>query len=187
MTQVRRQIGMAAGVAALLIALDQITKKWAVHSLTEGVRRHVFSTLHFQLHFNSGMAFSRGQGMGRIIGVLAVAVSVVLFASLRRARRPLAVIAVGLVAGGAVGNVLDRLFRSKGGFLNGSVVDFIDLRFWPIFNIADSGVVVGAALLIVDSWRHDRERSKLAAPAESTPNATPNATFETTSDADASQ
>jgi signal peptidase II len=151
---------MAAVVAAVLVALDQATKQWAVNSLTEGVRRHVFSTLHWQLHFNSGMAFSRGQGMGRIIGILAVVVSVVLFASLRRIRRPLAVIAVGLVAGGAVGNVIDRLFRAKNGFLSGSVVDFIDLKFWPIFNIADSGVVVGAVLLILDSWRHDRARAK---------------------------
>jgi signal peptidase II len=159
----RRQIATAAGVAALLVGVDQATKQWAVHNLTEGVRRHVFSTLHWQLHFNSGMAFSRGQGMGRIIGILAVVVSVVLFASLRRVRRPLAVIAVGLVAGGAVGNVLDRLFRAKNGLLSGSVVDFIDLKFWPIFNIADSGVVVGAALLILDSWRHDRARAKSSA------------------------
>jgi signal peptidase II len=151
---------MASGVAAVLIGFDQITKQWAVGSLTEGDRRHVFSTLHWQLHFNSGMAFSRGQGMGRFIGLLAVVVSVVLFASLRRIRRPLAVIAVGLVAGGAVGNVLDRLFRAKNGLLSGSVVDFIDLRFWPIFNIADSGVVIGAGLLILDSWRHDRARAK---------------------------
>jgi signal peptidase II len=161
----RRQIGIAAGVAAVLVALDQATKQWAVGSLTEGDRRHVFSTLHWQLHFNSGMAFSRGQGMGRFIGVLAVVVSAVLFASLRRTRRPLAVIAVGLVAGGAVGNVLDRLFRAKNGLLSGSVVDFIDLRFWPIFNIADSGVVVGAGLLILDSWRHDRARAKSAVVA----------------------
>ncbi len=163
MSAASRQIARAGVVGTVLVGLDQLTKRWAVHSLTEGFPRHVFGLLQFNLHFNSGMAFSRGTGLGRVIGLLAVVVSVVLFASLRRPRRPLAVVAVGLVAGGAVGNVLDRLFRSSGGFLHGSVVDFIDLQKWPIFNIADSGVVVGAGLLILDSWRHDRRRAAQAA------------------------
>jgi signal peptidase II len=92
-------------------------------------------------------------------------VSVVLFSTLRRHRGAAAVVAVGLISGGAVGNVLDRLFRSKSGFLNGAVVDFIDLKHWPIFNIADSAVVVGAGLLIIDSWRHDRARARAVAAA----------------------
>jgi signal peptidase II len=165
---VRRQVVRAAVVAAAVIGFDQLTKQWAVGSLTEGgTPKHVLGWLQFNLHFNSGMAFSRGTGLGRVIGLLAVVVSVVLFSTLRRHRGAAAVVAIGLISGGAVGNVLDRLFRSKTGFLNGAVVDFIDLQHWPIFNIADSAVVVGAGLLMIDSWRQDRARARAAAVVSS--------------------
>jgi signal peptidase II len=167
---VRRQVVRAAVVAAAVIGFDQLTKQWAVGSLTEGgTPKHVLGWLQFNLHFNSGMAFSRGTGLGRVIGLLAVVVSVVLFSSLRRHRGLAAIVAIGLISGGAVGNVLDRLFRSKTGFLNGAVVDFIDLQHWPIFNIADSAVVVGAGLLMIDSWRQDRARARAVAANHAAP------------------
>jgi signal peptidase II len=58
-------------------------------------------------------------------------------------------VAVGLVLGGALGNLIDRALRGGGGFLGGAVVDFIDFQWWPIFNVADSCVVIGAILLII--------------------------------------
>ena len=65
----------------------------------------------------------------------------------------LAAVALGMIVGGAVGNVLDRAFRSGGdGLFGGAVVDFIDLQWWPIFNVADAGVVVGAILLVVSTF-----------------------------------
>jgi signal peptidase II len=173
MSSPRRQLIRAAVIAGVLVLFDQLSKRWALQSLTEGADpRRVLGPLHFTLHFNSGMAFSRGRGMGRIIGLLAIVVAGVLLATLRRVRGPLAVVAVGLVAGGAIGNVLDRVFRSTAGFMQGRVIDFIDLRFWPIFNIADSGVVVGAVLLIIDSWRADRRRANAAAAESTLTNAT---------------
>ena len=64
----------------------------------------------------------------------------------------LGAVALGMIVGGALGNVLDRALRSgRGGFLGGSVVDFIDVQWWPIFNVADVGVVVGAVLLVASS------------------------------------
>jgi signal peptidase II len=111
----------------------------------------VLWTLRFHLTFNSGMAFSRGRGLGPIIGVVALVVVVVLLLSLRRQGSKLATVAVALVIGGAAGNVADRLFRNGDGFLRGEVVDFIDLQWWPVFNVADSAIVVGVALLALNA------------------------------------
>jgi signal peptidase II len=98
------------------------------------------------------MAFSQGRGLGPVIGVLALVVVVVLLASLRKGGSVLSAVAVGLVIGGAAGNVVDRLFRAgEGGFLSGRVVDFIDLQWWPVFNVADAAVVIGGILLLVST------------------------------------
>ena len=66
---------------------------------------------------------------------------------------PPGAVAAGLITGGALGNLVDRAFRGDEGFLHGSVVDFIDVRFWPVFNVADSAVCIGAVLLVVFSLR----------------------------------
>ena len=91
------------------------------------------------------MAFSSAErGLGPAIALLAVVV-VVLFLLVRRlgARRTVGAVAAGLVIGGALGNLLDRAFRGDSGFLGGAVVDFIDLQWWPVFNVADAAIVVG--------------------------------------------
>jgi signal peptidase II len=113
-------------------------------------------TLRFNLTFNSGMAFSRGQGLGPIIGVLAFVVVIVLVGSLARTATGVARIAVGMVIGGALGNLADRVFRSGGGFLRGRVIDFIDLQWWPVFNAADAAIVVGGMLILFGSARRAR-------------------------------
>jgi signal peptidase II len=149
-----RSTAITIGVAALVIAVDQLTKAWAVNALDDGHDIDVIWTLRFHLTFNGGMAFSQGRGLGPVIGVVALIVVVVLLASLRRHNHStIAAVAVGLVVGGAAGNILDRLFRSGDGFLTGEVIDFIDLQWWPIFNVADSAVVIGAILLLVTSLR----------------------------------
>ena len=61
--------------------------------------------------------------------------------------------ASGLISGGALGNLLDRAFRGDDGFLHGAVIDFIDLQWWPVFNVADACIVVGAILLVIASFR----------------------------------
>jgi signal peptidase II len=135
-------------IASVVVVIDQLTKHWAVNALSDGESRHVLWSLHWNLAFNSGMAFSRAQGIGPYIGALALVVVIAMVISLRRSKGLGSSVAVGLVVGGAVGNIVDRLFRGDG-WLHGSVVDFIDLEFWPIFNVADMGVSIGGVLILL--------------------------------------
>jgi signal peptidase II len=136
------------------VALDQITKHWAVSSLNDGRVIDVIGSLRFNLSFNRGMAFSQGTGLGPIIGVLGMLVVVYLLVGMRRSSMSGAVF-VGLVAGGAAGNIVDRLFRGEA-WLHGAVVDFIDLQWWPVFNIADAAICIGGALLVFTSFRTEK-------------------------------
>ncbi len=142
-------------VALVVVLADQLTKTWAVNNLV-GRDVDVFWTLRFHLSFNTGMAFSRGQNWGPVIGVLALFVIVGLLLSLRRQPGRLTDISIGLIIGGALGNVLDRLFRSPGWF-RGAVVDWIDFQWFPIFNIADMCITIGGALLVIASWLAGRD------------------------------
>ena len=137
-------------ILAVVVA-DQLTKQWVLNVLSDGKVVKLFWTLQFNLVFNSGMAFSQGQGVGRIIGDLAIFVVIGLLMSLRDAKVLATVIGTGLLVGGATGNILDRLFRG-GGWMGGSVVDFIDLQWFPVFNVADSAVTVGAGFLILGAF-----------------------------------
>ena len=143
-------------VAAIVIVLDQLTKHWAINRLSDGRDIDVIGSLRFNLAFNSGMAFSRGEGLGPIIGVVAVVVVAVLLVGLRREGSRLGDIASGMVIGGALGNVVDRLFRGDGWF-HGSVIDFIDLQWWPIFNVADMAITIGGLLLVYGSFVASRQ------------------------------
>jgi signal peptidase II len=127
-----------------------VTKHWALNSLNNGRTIDIFWTLRFNLVFNSGMAFSKGQGLGRLIGLLAIGVAVWLWLSLRKASTTIGLVGTAMLIGGAIGNVVDRLFRGDA-WLRGSVVDFIDLQWFPVFNVADSSVTIGAMLLIYSS------------------------------------
>jgi signal peptidase II len=137
-------------IAIVIIVLDQLTKAWALSALDDR-DIDLFWTLRFHLTRNSGMAFSRGEGLGPVIGIIALIVVAALLVSLRRQSGPAGTIAVGLVIGGAAGNVVDRLFRSPG-WLRGEVIDFIDVQFWPIFNVADMSISVGGLLLVFGSF-----------------------------------
>ncbi len=144
---------ITAAVAAVVVVLDQLTKWWALEALDDRTIDVVW-TLRFNLAFNRGMAFSQGQGMGPLIALVAVVVVVVLLRATRGTTSLLARGATGMVAGGALGNLIDRAFRSgDDGLLGGAVVDFIDVQWWPVFNIADIGVVVGALLLVLGGLR----------------------------------
>ena len=143
-------------IVAVVIA-DQATKNWALNSLSDGRTIDLFWTLRFNLVFNSGMAFSQGQGLGRLIGLLAIGVAVWLWLSLKKASTNLSLVGTAMLIGGALGNVVDRLFRGEK-WLAGSVIDFIDLQWFPVFNIADSAVTLGAAMLITSSVAASRTK-----------------------------
>ena len=145
-------------VAFAIVVVDQLTKHWALNALDNGRTIDIIGSLRFNLAFNTGMAFAKGQGIGPIIAVVGVVVVAYLLVGLRRNTVPGAVL-VGLVAGGAAGNILDRLFRGDA-WLQGAVVDFIDLQWWPIFNVADAAIVAGAAALVIASLVPEKSRAE---------------------------
>jgi signal peptidase II len=148
------------GVAAAVLALDQLTKAWAVDALADGHTIDLVGSLRLRLTINYGSAFSLADGRGPLISLLALVVVAVLLRTGRHATRPGMAIALGLVLGGALGNLVDRAFRAGDGFLGGGVVDFVDLQWWPVFNVADSAIVVGAILLFVVQWGAPTEHGR---------------------------
>lgn len=138
-------------IALVVVLLDQLSKHWAVTSLGTEREIHLIWTLQLNLAFNNGMAFGQGQGFGPVIAVIATLVIVYLLVSLRTEGSRLGTLGMGLLIGGAAGNLIDRLFRGDDGFMQGAVVDFIDLQWFPIFNLADMAINVGAGLLILNA------------------------------------
>lgn len=131
------------GLAFLVVAVDQVTKALVVHSLSHGRVISLFGGLvRLDYTVNSGAAFGILRARGLLFILVAVVVSVFIIVSYRRVvTSPLAVrLGLGLILGGAVGNLIDRIRL-------GYVVDFIDLGWWPVFNLADSSIVVGVVLL----------------------------------------
>lgn len=151
----RSRAGLLVAVAAAVVAVDQATKVWAVAALSDEPVRLIDCCLHLTLQRNPGSAFGLFRRFPVVFTVLAFGISAAILAGARRVRDRLNAVALGLVLGGAVGNLIDRLARAPGPF-RGRVVDFVDLRVWPVFNVADSSIVVGAALLVLASWRSER-------------------------------
>ena len=112
--------------------------------------------LRFHLVQNSGGAFGLGSRFAPLFALAALTIVLVLFSSGGGFRTPFAQLAVGLVIGGAVGNLLDRLFRDGHGLLGGRVIDFIDVQFWPVWNVADMAISAGAVLLALTAGRESR-------------------------------
>lgn len=140
-----------------MVAADQLTKTWAVDRLGRGPI-HLVWKLDLRLSYNTGAAFSLGQGWAPVFAALAVLIVVALLVGLRRVRSRAMAVAIGLVVGGALGNLADRLFRAH----HGAVVDFIELHFWPTFNVADSCITIGVILAGFLLWRS--EGSSVSAP-----------------------
>lgn len=136
-------------VAALIYAADQLTKLWVVAELPVGQQVPVIPGLLWWQHIrNSGAAFSLGSDFTWIFTVVMAAVVVFIAATLRKVRHPIWAVGLGLVLGGASGNLTDRLLREPS-FGQGHVVDFIAVPNFAIFNLADCGVVVGIIVIMV--------------------------------------
>ena len=150
----RRHNRVLLGVAALVVAVDQLTKWWALEALDDRDIDLVW-TLRLHLVHNTGAAFGLGQGLETVIAVVALLfVAVVAWASWGGRRLALPPMLLGMVLGGAVGNLADRAVRAGDGFLGGAVVDFVDLQWWPVFNAADSAIVVAGIALILIAPRY---------------------------------
>ena len=140
-------------VAAVVLVLDVMTKTIAVAQLAGRAPVTVVDgVLTLRLVRNPGAAFGLAEGMTVILTCIAAVVIVVILRAARALRSRAWAIALGLVLGGAIGNLGDRLFRSPGP-LRGHVVDFLELPHWPVFNLADSAIVSGAALMVLLSLR----------------------------------
>jgi signal peptidase II len=145
---VNRHQLLIPAVAAAVVLADQSTKTWALHHAV--YRRHVIGPAYLWLTYNSGTAFSLGQGIGPIVEAVVVVLVVSLLVVSRRLSRSASVpasIGMGLLLGGALSNLADRLFRHLPGH-PGSVVDFVQaVSWWPVFNLADASIVTGVILL----------------------------------------
>jgi signal peptidase II len=149
-----RQASIAV-IAAAVLVVDQLTKIWAASSLDDRTI-HVVWKLQLRLVRNPGTAFSVGEGKGPLFGVVACIVVVVLVRFAREPRNLASAVGIALILGGAVGNVVDRIARSPHGFMKGHVVDFVDFKFWPVFNVADMGVTCGIILVILSMQQTSR-------------------------------
>lgn len=176
----RRRVGLFAAAAIAVTALDLVTKILVVANLPQPDDRVrlLGGAIYLQQIRNSGAAFSLGTGFTIILTAVAVIVALVLIRIAGRLRSVGWALAFGLILGGAVGNLIDRFFRSPG-IGKGHVVDFVsvfgpDGERWPIFNVADSGIVVGAVLAAVlafagiefDGRRQTKTRTSDATPRD---------------------
>jgi signal peptidase II len=151
-----RSVIALAAVAAGVLVLDAVTKNLALAHLTPGDSPRLLGGLiYLSLIRNSGIAFGLASGATVLIACIALAAVVAIARVAPRLRSVPWAVVLGLLLGGAVGNLLDRAFRGPG-FLDGRVVDFIsvfgpDAQHFPAFNIADSAITVGAVALVLFS------------------------------------
>lgn len=145
-------IGMATGVAA--VVADLLTKRWASSRFGPEPVDVLGTFLQFRYVENTGAAFSMFQGAGPVFGIAAVvAVGAVLW-FLRSTRNWWEVVGLGLVMGGAGGNLVDRIARGDGA-LDGPVIDWINLSIIPTFNLADASITLAVIVLLIGSWLTD--------------------------------
>lgn len=140
----RSLVQRSAVIVTAAVALDQITKWWAESALDNGRVINVLPTLEFDLSYNSGFSFGTGSGLGPWIGLIVIAMCGFLGWLIVNAETRLRAAIAATILGGAISNLLDRIFRADDGVLSGEVVDFIDVTWYAVFNVADILVVCGA-------------------------------------------
>jgi signal peptidase II len=170
----RPRTRLLLAVAAAVLVLDVASKLVVVATIAPGEDIRVLGGLLYLTQWrNVGAAFSFAEGATLLFSLVAVVVAVVIVRTARRLYSTGWAITLGLVLGGAVGNLLDRIFRDPG-FLRGGVVDFLsvfapDGRAFPVFNLADSAIVCGGilgALMALRGIEFDGSRAKDQAPAD---------------------
>lgn len=148
-----RKHGFLAGVVLLILVADQLSKRWVVSHVRLGESWNPLPLLQPLVSLtyvtNTGVAFGLFPAWGDLfVGVAILAVAGILAYYLRLFLGLWVVeLSLGLVVAGAIGNLLDRLTY-------GHVVDFVDFKVWPVFNVADSAIVIGMAILVCYLWRH---------------------------------
>ncbi|WP_448623828.1 signal peptidase II [Geodermatophilus sp. URMC 64] len=167
----RPRTRLLLSLAAAVLAVDVVTKVLVVATIGEGENiRLLGGAVYLTFWRNTGAAFSFAEGATILFSLIAVVVAVVIVRTARRLFSTGWAVALGLVLGGALGNLIDRVFRAPG-FLRGGVVDFVsvfapDGRVWPVFNVADSAIVCGGilgALLALRGIEFDGSRGRAKA------------------------
>jgi signal peptidase II len=148
-TRHRRTIAVLLAVAATVLATDIITKVVVVATLSDRPPvRLLGGLLKLRVTRNPGAAFSIGPSLTVVFAVIAVGVVVFILRTSRRIQSLAWAVTLGMLLGGATGNLTDRLLRAPGPF-RGYVVDWIQLPHWPVFNVADSCIVCGGLLAVL--------------------------------------
>lgn len=142
-------------VAAGVVALDLVTKRWAAIHFVDAPVVVIPGALRFTYTENSGAAFSMFQDAGVFLGLAALVAVVAMVWSLRKVKSMPEVVGLGMIMGGALGNLIDRVARGVGLF-DGHVIDWIQFPNFPVFNLADSSITVAVGLLLIASWRSER-------------------------------
>jgi signal peptidase II len=147
-----RRYALAAGIAVFVVLMDAMTKRWASIRFVANPVEIIPGFLSFSFTENPGAAFGSLQNAGSILGLAAIGVTIGLLWALRHPRPGIEVVAFGLIIGGAVGNLVDRVFRGQG-LLDGKVIDWVNLWWIPTFNFADMSITIAVVLLLIQSWR----------------------------------
>ena len=162
----RRRPALLYAVAVGVFVADRVTKAWVEHSLAgRPPVRLIPGVLSLTYTTNSGGAFGLGRSAPWLFAGATIVVTAVIVVFSVRPMRPGVAVGLGLILGGALGNLADRALNGPG--FGGSVTDFIDFQVWPIFNLADSAIVIGALLLAFASLDGSDERADV--PGTSAP------------------
>jgi signal peptidase II len=145
-------------IAAGVVTLDQLTKRWAAAEFADAPLVLIPGWLSLRFTENPGAAFSLFQNAGPFLGLAAVVAVGLVGAALARSRPGYEVAAFGLIIGGALGNLIDRLTRGPG-VLDGRVIDWVQLPNFPTFNVADSAITMAVVTLLIGSWRSSPGRT----------------------------
>jgi signal peptidase II len=158
-TGVARRYVLLLSIAAVVVGLDQLTKQIALEGLADGPVHLIDGVLSLRLTYNSGGAFGLLQGLPGVFLAATIAIVSLILLWTRKVEHTSWIVALGLVVGGGLGNVADRLFRDLGG----RVVDFVDLHVWPVFNVADAAIVTGVVVMLIASSLPSKRKEEAAA------------------------
>ncbi|HJQ76824.1 MAG TPA: signal peptidase II [Acidimicrobiia bacterium] len=148
---IRRYL-IGLGVAAAVVALDLWTKRLAVLNFADGDFVLIPGFLELTYVENPGVAFGFFPDGGTVVGIAALVIAIVVLVSLGTPRPGFETVVLGLVLGGAVGNLVDRVARGPG-IIDGAVIDWVNLWVIPTFNVADASITIAVGLLLIHAWR----------------------------------
>lgn len=161
------RVALVGAAVLAAVALDQLTKNWALSDLGDEQKIPLIPTVRLELYLNPGVAFGIGSDVGAplVVGLLVVMSALLAWVAVRafRGGNLPGTIFLALAAGGGIGNLLDRVLRAENGALTGRVVDFIVVDWFAVFNVADIFTTCGIALWALTQLRVERPRKEATA------------------------